>query len=512
MKQCKYCQAEMEEEATLCPSCGKDNSQEPEAPVTAEAETTQEKSEAVSEGMKAAFEDAEKAPAKTEAGEGAVSGGKAVPSTPIQEGAKATPGKIALAVAAVVVLLAALIALIVMGARDSAPSVSATPTENTTSTETTTQTATVPADGNSDDVTCKGTYTVSDEEARAARDTVVARLGGAELTNGQLQVYYWMEVQSFLSNYGAYAAYFGLDYTQPLDVQPSMEEGYNSWQQFFLNSALTYWHQIQAMALEAEKAGLELTAEDQEYLANLETSLTETASGYDMTLDELMLSNIGPGADLREFAQYQEIYLRGMGYYSQETAKFEPTEAELEAFFAEHEAEYAENSITKDGVLVDVRHILVGPEGGTADENGVTTYSEEEWAACEAEAQEILDQWLAGDKTEESFAALANSKSEDGGSNTNGGLYEDVYTGQMVEPFDAWCFDEARQSGDYGLVKTDYGYHVMYFVDSRPQWKVYAQSDWTNEQINAMIDGLTQAYPMEVDYEKIALGLVNLGG
>ena len=33
MKKCKYCQADLEENTTLCPSCGRDNAAE-EAPVT----------------------------------------------------------------------------------------------------------------------------------------------------------------------------------------------------------------------------------------------------------------------------------------------------------------------------------------------------------------------------------------------------------------------------------------------------------------------------------------------
>lgn len=103
---------------------------------------------------------------------------------------------------------------------------------------------------------------------------------------------------------------------------------------------------------------------------------------------------------------------------------------------------------------------------------------------CEKKAQEILDEWLAGDATEDSFAALAEEKSEDPGSSTNGGLYENVAKGQMVEPFEDWCFDETRAAGDYGLVKTKYGYHIMYYVSSTPIWETYAKSGWVNEKTN----------------------------
>ncbi len=432
--------------------------------------------------------------------------------TPIQEGIKASPGKIALAAAAAVVLIAALVALIVAGVNsgDSADTVSAQETAAQETTLAAEETAgTIPADGNADDVTCKGSYTVTDEEAIANRDTVVAVMGDKVMTNGDLQVYYWMEVQGFVSTYYAYAAYFGLDYTQPLDTQSSWEEGL-TWQQYFLECALSNWNQIQAMAIEAENAGLSIDEEDQEYLDALEANMEDNASYYGLTLDELMLYNIGPGAGFEEFALYQKTYYEGEPYYAARTAAMVPTDEELEAFFAEHEEEYADSGITQEGNFVDVRHILIMVEGGTTDDSGSTTYSDEEWSACQEEAQAILDEWLAGEQTEESFAALANEKSEDGGSNTVGGLYENVYEGYMVEAFNDWCFDESRQPGDYGLVQTEYGYHVMYFVGSQPIWKYYAESDWVSEQTSLLMEEVVANHPMEVYYDQIALGYVDL--
>ena len=81
---------------------------------------------------------------------------------------KVTPGKIALAVAAVIVLAAALTA-IVMTSRDSSGAVEAAMPADAVVAETVE--ATIPADGNPDDETAKGTYTASDEEVLAARDT-----------------------------------------------------------------------------------------------------------------------------------------------------------------------------------------------------------------------------------------------------------------------------------------------------------------------------------------------------
>lgn len=113
--------------------------------------------------------------------------------------------------------------------------------------------------------------------------------------------------------------------------------------------------------------------------------------------------------------------------------------------------------------MVNVRHILVSFQGGTTVD-GVTTFSDDEKFAAKAEAEKLLNQWKAGEATEDSFAALAVENSTDNGSAANGGLYEDIYPGQMVPAFNDWCFDSSRKAGDTGIVETEYGYHVMYFV------------------------------------------------
>ena len=56
----------------------------------------------------------------------------------------------------------------------------------------TTVEATVPADGNPADVTCKGSYT-----GQGNGTAVVARIGDAELTNGVLSAYYWAEAAAY---------------------------------------------------------------------------------------------------------------------------------------------------------------------------------------------------------------------------------------------------------------------------------------------------------------------------
>ena len=308
MEKCKFCQEELTEGSTVCPHCGKDNAPETETVTPAEevTEETAAPEEAAAEqtGTETPVEeeaaDTAEQPVSTE--EVPVEATAETPEAP-----KTAPWKIVAAVAAVVVLIAALAALVIGGVKGGkTPAETTEPTVAAETAATETQVpATVPADGNPDDVTCKGTYTVTDEEAAAAKDAIVATMGDEQLTNGELQVYYWSVVNSILSsNYGYSLMYQGLlDYSQPLDTQLCSEDSSLTWQQFFLGEALNYWQMYQSLALEAKNAGMEMPAEDREYLDGLEASLEETAANYGLGgIEELLSKNVGPGAGLEEFA------------------------------------------------------------------------------------------------------------------------------------------------------------------------------------------------------------------
>ncbi len=146
--------------------------------------------------------------------------------------------------------------------------------------------------------------------------------------------------------------------------------------------------------------------------------------------------------------------------------------------------------------LVNVRHILAKFTGGTTGENGETVYTAEEKKAALDEINKIKATWEEGEKTEESFGKLATSDTDDTASSADGGLYEDVYPGQMVPAFNDWCFDANRKSGDVGVVETEYGYHLIYFVSTdENNYRNYMientmrnndQEEWFNAAVDAV--------------------------
>lgn len=472
---CKYCGSALEDGVTVCPSCGKDNA-EPVVPLKKKKEK------------------------------------------------KKISGKNAAVICLVLVAAAVLIALVMYGL-----SGGFTPKSN--------------------DIFYKDSYTVEDSKVPGKMDEVVATMGAHQLTNAQLQVYYWAEIYSFLDYYGYYIYYFGLDTAKPMDEQIMDEETGMTWQQYFLDQALSSWQRYMVLCDHAAETGFEMDAESKEYLANLRASMEEAMAETDYeTLDEMLQAEYGSGCTFANYEEYLQDYYTANLYFSYLYDQQEVTAEELETYFTDNE-DTLKNSygITKEsGKLVDYLYILVSPEGGTKDENGNTTYSEAEWEAAQKKAQDIFDRWLSGEKTKDSFASLADeladdkavsgdlaenktkysqatvdirhilicpeggTKSEDGktttyseeeweaarlkaqqllddwiaggateerfaelanehsddkdGKVTDGGIYTNVKKNAMVTEFDAWIFADGRQYGDNGIVKTSYGYHLMFFV------------------------------------------------
>ncbi len=155
---------------------------------------------------------------------------------------------------------------------------------------------------------------------------------------------------------------------------------------------------------------------------------------------------------------------------------------------------------TNEFALKNVRHLLVKFEGGKTDSTtGVTTYTEEEKAKARKEAADLLANWVAsGDLSEESFADLAKEHSDDNAE--QGGLYENIYPGQMVTNFEDWCFDAERKVGDYGVVETEYGCHIMFFVgDSETTFRDFMTTNvMRNEDVEEWYNALVEATTLEV--------------
>ncbi len=159
-----------------------------------------------------------------------------------------------------------------------------------------------------------------------------------------------------------------------------------------------------------------------------------------------------------------------------------------------------------EDLTADVRHILISAETTTDADNKTVAPTEEAWAAAKTEAEKLLAEYESGSKTAEAFGVLANEHSEDGGSNTNGGLYEGVAQGDFVAEFDEWIYaEEGRSEGDTALIRHEgdiastssyWGYHVTYFQGwSEAEWQLTARSQMSTEDMDTWSEELANACP-----------------
>ncbi len=153
--------------------------------------------------------------------------------------------------------------------------------------------------------------------------------------------------------------------------------------------------------------------------------------------------------------------------------------------------------------LKDVRHILIKFEGGKYNSTtGQTTFTDAEKKAALEKAEKIYNEWVKSGASEEDFKDLVEEHSGDTASVEDGGLYENVYPGQMVEKFEEFCYDENRKPGDHGIVESTYGYHIMFFVgDSDVTYRDFMIKDELRaDELEDWLDDLVE----KLDYELVS--------
>lgn len=146
-------------------------------------------------------------------------------------------------------------------------------------------------------------------------------------------------------------------------------------------------------------------------------------------------------------------------------------------------------------VTQSVRHILIGVDDKE---------DKEALATAKKEADDLLAKWKKDGGTEEAFAALVHDNTDDSGSAENGGLYENFPKGQMVAEFENWAYDAARKTGDTGIVQTDYGYHIMYYVGKGlPAWQATVKADIVSTEYAKQTEAFTEKHVVTVNDKNV---------
>ena len=217
------------------------------------------------------------------------------------------------------------------------------------------------------------------------------------------------------------------------------------------------------------------------------TEEIETAGGLDALTEKLLLSSRRIGYPYSD----SELMNWAFAEDTQEGTVCLIENSQTQAPYANflEKGPYRDESETKD-----VRHILFmlstyGGHYATAD-------------AAHKEAERVLEEWKSSGATEDRFIELCAAYSEDGNA-LSGGLYTNVYKGQMVQEFEDWCFDPARKAGDTGIVDTVYGAHIIYFVASHINWIADVEDALRSSAYNKLMEDLKTSWQIEKNEEVI---------
>jgi len=374
------------------------------------------------------------------------------------------------------------------------------------------------------------------DDARASIDAEMAELKDAALqygfpdTDSFLRALYMngasaKSYKNFLTVQHTASAYYShyqesLEYTDE-DYRAHDKDIYNEFSSYSYNQYTFSYTQFRGEGTKGEDDKVTYTAEEDEAgregaKAAAESLLTATSKDEVATLVEAMEKK--PSVSNVEKRLYSTIKSS-----NEEQAKWladkDRKEGDIALFpvvTTDAEGKEITNSyvvlvfVARDdnlGKLDNVRHILITPDEIDSSLTGEekTKAQEEAKAAAKKAAEELLAQWKEGEATEESFIALAKEKSEDTGSAAEGGLIEEIHRDSgLVTNFKNWAIDDSRKVGDTGIVDSDYGYHIMFYVgeDEVNYRDTLIKAELVHEEMERWNEELLAATPIKAGSRK----------
>lgn len=329
--------------------------------------------------------------------------------------------------------------------------------------------------------------------APVTEENAALTINGVQYSPAQCNLYFAEQYFGFLQNYAELIPYLGIDTTNGVEGLKEQECTYASdgtWFGYFLDAVNAQLPQVQALGDYAKENNIALSSEDQQNIDYQLENLNGFAisCGYD-SAESYLSENYGEGITEAMYREYLEANFLADKAYSYFMNTLSYSDEELAAHYLEMDYEAGEN----DYPVTSMCHILF-----KAEESEDGTYSDEAIAQSRTRAMEIFDEWAKGERTEESFAALAAEYSEDPGVLSNDGYYDNISKGMMVENIDKWLFEEGRKTGDTAIIENVGSYvgtHIVYFTGHGDLYSnVLALEDLKNSDISAWFGQLMASY------------------
>jgi hypothetical protein len=370
----------------------------------------------------------------------------------------------------------------------------------------------------------------------ATHETYVT-INGEDITKVEFDYNYNTVVNNYVSQYGTYLSYFGLDVSEDFSTQMYTDD--LSWKDYFEEMTVDNMKSTKALKAEADAAGYEFDATDE--IAEFQEAAKEAASSAGVSTNKYVKQVYGQYATVNRLKNFVAETARVNAYYQEISEGMKASDEEIEAYYEENKADYdsvdyyvatfsaeitseeptdeetaaameearvlaeaAVETLTQDGDIQtnvkqsDAEYVisdwLFDDERQEGDTTVIEDSSNNQYYALsfvqryldttptatvrvlmtqDMDGQDILDEWEAGEATEDSFAELCNEYSADSGNVADGGLMENITWDSVSSDIAEWIFENGRESGDTTYITTDEGYtYVMYYVSQgEPEWK-----------------------------------------
>lgn len=291
----------------------------------------------------------------------------------------------------------------------------------------------------------------------ATHETYVV-VNGEAVNKVEFDYQYNLTKNNYITQYGSYLTYFGLDTSKDLSTQ--MYSDTLTWQDYFEQNAVESLKQNKALMAEAKAAGFTYDTTD-EYNTFKETIKTSAASAG-ISEKEYVRSIYGSYATMGRIEEYVKNDMVMNAYYQKLQEDNAPSADEIQSYYEENKATYDSVDYrlttieadlpTEPTELADPVEETAADTTGTTDGTAATDSTQDTaYQPSDAEiAKAMEDAKVLADDAEQTVAK-------------DGEAHENEKKSSVNYLISDWLFDDARKAGDTTVITNDNS-HCYYAV------------------------------------------------
>lgn len=291
----------------------------------------------------------------------------------------------------------------------------------------------------------------------ATHETYVV-INGEKVNKVEFDYVYNTAKNNYITQYGSYLSYFGLDTSKDLSTQ--MYSDTLTWQDYFEQNAVESLKQNKALMAESKAAGFTYDTTD-EYNTFKETIKTSAASAG-VSDKEYVRSIYGSYATMGRIEEYVKNDMVMNAYYQKLQEDNAPSDDEIQSYYEENKATYDSVDYrlttieadlpTEPTELADPVEETAADTTGTTDGTAATdTTQDTAYQPSDAEiAKAMEDAKVLADDAEQTVAK-------------DGEAHENEKKSSVNYMISDWLFDDARKAGDTTVITNDNS-HCYYVV------------------------------------------------